>query len=167
MIPLLMLTYDPADPREMQRPPRQKGALLDKTRIYTVLVSGIMRGALATAVCLMVFHNLKGKPGAWETGLTSTFVTIVLTQFVSIFYLRTNENIFSRYTFSNPRLFLGILISLVAMLAIIYIPQLNLFLHTQPLAWPEFRWIFAALGVFVVFSSLWRYLMVQKIPGQA
>ena len=45
-----------------------------------------------------------------------------------------------------------------AMLCIVYIPQLNVYLHTQPLGGAEFRFIGAALGIFALFSSLWRRL---------
>lgn len=158
MLPLLMLTYDPSDPELMGRPPRKKGALLDRRKLLTIAASGFVRGTLSTAVFILVYRQMAGKPNAWETGLSATFVTIVLTQFISIFYLRSTRGAFSSYSFSNPYLFLGIGLSAIAMLCIVYIPQLNVYLHTQPLGGAEFRFIGAALGIFALFSSLWRRL---------
>ena len=158
MLPLLMLTYDPSDPELMARPPRKKGALLDKRKILTIAASGFVRGMLATAVFILVFRQKAGSPDAWETGLSATFVTIVLTQFIGIFYLRSTRGAFSRYSFSNPYLFLGIGLSAIAMLCIVYIPQLNLYLHTRPLGRDEFTLIGGALVIFALFSSIWRRL---------
>lgn len=87
MLPLLMLTDDPAMPWVMQLRPRKKGALLDKEKLVTIGLTGLVRGLISTAVFIAVFRAHTGQEGAWETGLSATFVTIVMTQFVGIFFL--------------------------------------------------------------------------------
>lgn len=165
MLPLLMLTYDPPDPGLMNEKPRKKGALLDRQKFGVIAVNGLVRGSLATAVFILIFRHHAGQSGAWETGLSATFVTIVMTQFISIFFLRSSSGLFSRYSLTNPYLFLGIGLSLVAMLGIVYLPPLNTYLHTRPLAGEELLVVGAALGIFTLFSSLLR--LVFKSRSQA
>lgn len=161
MLPLLMLTYDPATPGIMKLKPRQKGALLDRARLITVASTGIIRGLISTLVFIAVFKAHAGESGAWETGLTSTFVTIVLTQFIGIFLLRGTGRLPGAEIFSNPWLFVGILLSLAAMLTIVYIPFFNVYLHTHALTWMDYQFIFAGLGIFTILGLLIRFARRQ------
>lgn len=161
MLPLLMLTYDPATPGIMKLKPRRKGALLDRDRLVTVALTGTIRGLLATLVFIAVFKSHTGTDGAWEAGLSSTFVTIVLTQFIGIFLLRGTGRLPGAEIFSNGWLFFGIFLSLAAMLAIIYIPFFNTYLHTRPLAWADYKFIFAGLGLFTALGLIIRLLRRQ------
>lgn len=158
MLPLLMLTYDPAMPGVMQLKPRKKGALLDKARLLTIGVTGVVRGLISTAVFIAVFRAHTGEAGAWETGLSATFVTIVMTQFIGIFYLRGTGRLLSAELFSNLWLFVGIGLSALAMTAIVYVPALNIYLHTRPLAAGDIQVVALGLAVFAVFSSAYRLL---------
>lgn len=158
MLPLLMLTYDPAMPGVMQLKPRKKGALLDKARLLTIGVTGVVRGLISTAVFIAVFRAHPGEAGAWETGLSATFVTIVMTQFIGIFYLRGTGRLLSAELFSNLWLFVGIGLSALAMIAIVYVPALNIYLHTRPLAAGDIQVVALGLAVFAVFSSAYRLL---------
>ncbi|HNJ65597.1 MAG TPA: cation-translocating P-type ATPase [Turneriella sp.] len=158
MLPLLMLTYDPAMPGVMQLKPRKKGALLDKARLLTIGVTGVVRGLISTTVFIAVFRAHTGKAGAWETGLSATFVTIVMTQFIGIFYLRGTGRLLSAELFSNLWLFVGIGLSALAMIAIVYVPALNIYLHTRPLAAGDIQVVALGLAVFAVFSSAYRLL---------
>ncbi len=158
MLPLLAITFDPPDPGLMERAPRKKGELLARGRVYTVFAYGLVRGALAAAAFIAVYRFHAGQPGAWETGMSATFATVILTQFVSIFHLRSTRGAFSRYSLTNPLLFLGIGLSTLAMLAIIYLPVLNAYLHMRPLFDRDLAVIGTALLTFVAFTSLWRRL---------
>lgn len=161
MLPLLMLTYDPATPGIMQLKPRRKGALLDRDRLFTVASTGIIRGLISTLVFIAVFKAHTGQQAAWETGLTSTFVTIVLTQFIGIFLLRGTGRLPGAEIFSNGWLFLGIFLSLAAMLTIVYVPFFNVYLHTHALGWIDYQFIFAGLGTFMILGLLIRFARRQ------
>ena len=154
MLPLLMLTYDPATPGIMREAPRKKGALLDKRKLVHVGATGLVRGILSTVVFIAVFRRHSGEAAAWETGLAATFATIVTTQFVGIFFLRARGALPGREFFTNPYLFLGIVLSLGAMLALIYVPFFNMYLHTNPLALADWQIIGLALAAFSLFSAL-------------
>lgn len=161
MLPLLMLTYDPAMPGVMQLRPRKQGALLDREKLLTIGLTGLVRGLISTGVFIAVFRAHAGDQGAWETGLSATFVTIVLTQFIGIFYLRGTGRLLSAEFFSNPWLFLGIGFSALAMVAIVYVPALNTYLHTRPLAHDDLKIIAMGLVIFAVFSSIYRALSMR------
>ncbi|AFM11388.1 cation-translocating P-type ATPase [Turneriella parva] len=169
MLPLLMLTYDPASPGIMREAPRKKGALLDKRKLVHVGATGLVRGVLSTLVFIAVFRRHTGEAAAWETGLAATFATIVTTQFVGIFFLRARGALPGREFFSNPYLFLGIALSLGAMLALIYVPFFNTYLHTNPLTRADWQIIGLGLAVFCAFSVLYgliRSFLAKKTPNQ-
>lgn len=162
MLPLLMLTYDPATPGIMREAPRKKGALLDQTKLVHVAATGVVRGILSTLVFIAVFRRHAGEAAAWETGLAATFATIVTTQFVGIFFLRARGALPGREFFSNAYLFLGIALSLGAMLALIYVPFFNAYLHTSPLAAADWQVIGLALAAFCVFSAFFG--LIRRPP---
>lgn len=157
MLPLLTLTYDPATPGIMKEAPRKKGALLDRSRLIHVAATGVVRGIISTLVFIGVYNLHRGENRAWEQGLSATFATIVTTQFIGIFFLRGPRGVPGRETFSNPYLFLGIGLSLAAMLALIYVPILNFYLHTNPLVGQDWYIIAQGLVAFITFSALFGY----------
>jgi Ca2+-transporting ATPase len=155
MLPLLMLTFDPADENIMKDHPRKKGQLLNHAVLLQVLSSGTIRGLLAIIVFNFVFYFHKGEADQHATAVTGTFITIILTQFINIFCIRTKNSVFGSFLFSNPNLIWGMLVSLLAMFAIIYTPFFNHYLHTGPSTVRD--WIFplaASLVYLAGFESI-------------
>ena len=140
MLPLLMLTFDRAHDNIMKEHPRKKGQLLNRSVLLQVFSSGIARGILAITVFSFVYSYHHGEVNQHATAVSGTFITIVLTQFINIFCIRTKSTVFSHFLFSNTKLLWGMLISLIAMFTIIYTPFFNLYLHTGPLTSRD--WIF-------------------------
>lgn len=151
MLPLLMLTFDRADESIMKAHPRKKGQLLNRSLLLQVLGSGILRGLLAVTVFNFVFIYHKGEADQHATAVTGTFITIILTQFINIFCIRTKNSVFGSFLFSNPNLIWGMLLSLLAMFTIIYTPFFNLYLHTGPLTIRD--WIFPVAASFVYLAG--------------
>ncbi|MEO6455858.1 MAG: HAD-IC family P-type ATPase, partial [Ginsengibacter sp.] len=151
MLPLLMLTFDKADENIMKAPPRKKGQLLNRAVLLQVLGSGLTRGLLAVTVFNFVFNFHKGETDQHATAVTGTFITIILTQFINIFCIRTKNSVFGRFLFSNPNLLWGMLLSLLAMFTIIYTPFFNLYLHTGPLTVKD--WIFPVTASLVYLAG--------------
>jgi len=150
MLPLLMLTFDRADENIMKEHPRKKGQLLNRSVLFQVLNSGVIRGILALAVFNFVFYFHEGEANQHETAVAGTFITIVLTQFINIFCIRTKTSVFERFLFSNPNLLWGMVLSFTAMLAIIYVPFFNLYLHTGPLTARDWVYPIAASLVYLI-----------------
>ncbi len=166
MLPLLMLTFDKGDENIMKDHPRKKGQLLNRSVLLQVLSSGTIRGLLAIAVFNFVFNFHQGEADQHPTAVTGTFITIILTQFINIFCIRTKDSVFGRFLFSNPNLLWGMLLSLVAMFTIIYTPFFNLYLHTGPLTFRD--WIFplaASLVYLIGFESIKWGKRKFKIPA--
>ena len=140
MFPLLMLTFDKEDENIMKEHPRQKGQLFNRSVLLQILSSGTIRGLLAIIVFNFVLGFHQGEADQHPTAVTGTFITIILTQFINIFCIRTKASVFGSFLFSNPNLLWGMLLSLLAMFALIYTPFFNLYLHTGPLTIID--WIF-------------------------
>jgi P-type Ca2+ transporter type 2C len=150
MIPLLILTFDEAEDGIMTAYPRQKGQLLNRSLLIQVLSSGILRGGLAIIVFNSVFYAHTGEAAQHAIGLTSTFTTIVLTQFINIFCIRTKDSVFGAFLFSNPPLIWAMLLSLSLLFVLIYTPFFNLYLHTAPLTLRDWGFPLAASLVYLV-----------------
>jgi Ca2+-transporting ATPase len=155
MLPLLMLTFDEADENIMKAPPREKGQLLNRSIFIQVISSGTIRGLLAVIVFNFVFNFHKGEADQHATAVTGTFITIILTQFINIFCIRTKNSVFGNFLFSNPNLLWGMFLSLLAMFSIIYLPFFNLYLHTGPLSIRDWIFPMAASLIFLAgFESI-------------
>ena len=150
MLPLLMLTFDQANENIMKAPPRKKGQLLNRSVMFQVLSSGVVRGLLAVTVFNFAFNFHKGETDQHATAVTGTFITIILTQFINIFCIRTKNSVFSGFLFSNKNLLWSMLISLCAMLLIIYSPFFNLYLHTGPLTIKDWSLSLAACVIYLI-----------------
>jgi Ca2+-transporting ATPase len=151
MLPLLMLTFDQADESIMKAHPRKKGQLLNRSLLIQVISSGSFRGLLAVIVFNFVFYFHKGEADQHQTAVTGTFITIILTQFINIFCIRTKDTVFGSFLFSNPNLIWAMVLSLVAMVTIIYTPFFNLYLHTGPLTIRD--WVFPGVAGFVYLAG--------------
>ncbi len=149
MLPLLMLSFDPAHEGIMLEPPRKKRQLLDGSLMRKVLLSGMARGVLAISAFTVIYHLHDGDQIQHQTAVTGTFITIILTQFVNIFCIRFKGSMFNAFLFANPKLLWGMLISFLAMLAITYVPFFNLYLHTGPLSMQDWLLPVAAILVYM------------------
>lgn len=136
MLPLLALSIDPSEDSIMTEPPRKAGNLIEKTVLANIISSGLVRGAIAIWSFFQVYTNADN----YELAITTTFVSIIFSQFVSIFSLRTKGSVFSLYSLNNKYLFAGIGLSMLITGAVLYIPFLNTFLHTAPLTWNELQY---------------------------
>ncbi len=163
MLPLLMLTFDQADDSIMTAPPRQKGQLMNRTVMLQVLSSGIVRGLLAVIVFNIVFYFHRGEVNQHATGVTGTFITIILTQFINIFCIRTKGSVFDSFLFSNPHLIWGMLFSLTTMLTIIYTSFFNLYLHTGALTMRDWIFPLAASFVYLVGFEMIKWIKQRGI----
>lgn len=144
MLPLIALSFDPAEKNLMLSKPRLQGQMVNSKVLMSVLASGMSRGCIAIMAFFFVFNANQGHVLQHEKAVTATFICIILTQFVNIMCMRTEAFVFGKYLFSNKYLLLGIFTSSVLMMLIIYIPFFNHNLHTGPLTITE--WQFPLLG---------------------
>ena len=141
--PAQMLGIEGAEKDIMKRPP-EKGDILTKNILLQILVLGIVMAIGTIAVFFWEIHN------GVETrkAMTVAFTLFVVYQLLNAFNGRANSEKSSRY------LYLGILISFLLQLLILYIPQLQIIFRTTPIGLID--WI-----IIIIVSS--TILIAQKI----
>ena len=141
--PAQMLGIEGAEKDIMKRPP-EKGDILTKKILLQILVLGIVMAIGTIAVFFWEIHN------GVETrkAMTVAFTLFVVYQLLNAFNGRANSEKSSRY------LYLGILISFLLQLLILYIPQLQIIFRTTPIGLID--WI-----IIIIVSS--TILIAQKI----
>lgn len=150
MLPLLMLSFDPADGDLMRKPPRKQGEMLNRRSLVIILYSGVLKGAISFVAYLLSFFHHAGDQLRHEKAVTVTLSSIIVCQFVNIFSSRTSKTIFTRYFFSNKHLFIGVGSSIVFMILISYLAPLNRYLHTGPLSVMDWFYIIAGAVIYLV-----------------
>lgn len=144
MLPLIALSFDPAEKDLMLAKPRSQGQMVNSRILGSVLISGLTRGCIAIGAFFFVFNANAGNSIQHEKGVTATLITIIITQFVHMLCMRTQGFVLNKYLFSNKYLFIGMLVSSVLMIMLIYLPFFNINLHTGPLTLKE--WSYPLLG---------------------
>lgn len=147
MLPLLMLSFDPAEEDLMHRPPRRPGEMLNQKAMLIVLYSGTLKGLISFSAFLLSFFSHSGQLQQHETAMTVTLTSLIFCQFVNIFSSRTSHSVFTEFFFSNHYLFLGIGLSALFVFLLSYLPFCNQYFHTGPLAFSD--WVFVLGGAFL------------------
>lgn len=153
MFPLACLTWDPPQKSVMEQPPRSsEDHIINKKSLIDLGIAGFFMGGIAFANYLLLFWREGVSPSGIEAtdplymrATTMTYVCIALNQFMNILSRRAgNETVFTPYLWSNKRLILGFLISIICILLIVYHPLINQYLYTAPLTSTD--WLYAIAG---------------------
>ncbi|WP_298501435.1 calcium-translocating P-type ATPase, PMCA-type [uncultured Methanobrevibacter sp.] len=144
--PAQMLGIEGAERDIMQRPP-ETGDILTKNILLEILLLGIVMAAGTIAV--YSYEITTGVPT--KKAMTVAFTLFVVYQLLNAFNGRANSEKSSRY------LYLGILISFILQLLILYIPQLQTIFRTTSIGMAD--WII----ILIVASTI---LIAQKIIGK-
>lgn len=154
MLPLIALSFDPAEKNLMLNKPRTQGQMVNRKVMMSILGSGLVRGLIAIGVFFLIYQVNQGNAIQHQKAVTGTFITIIITQFINIFSMRTDGFVLNKYLFSNTYLFGGILMSTLLMFLIIYLPFFNLYLHTGPLSLREWQYPLMGAGLYLVLYEL-------------
>ena len=134
MLPLIMLTYDLPEKHIMEKFPRNpKDKILTIGTMKGIAFSGLTMGILAYGAFMYYYLHNQHTPQFYEKAITITFISIVFGQFANILSRRTFGSVFTKYLYSNKNLLFTFLFSITCIVLIVYIPVLNLYLHTYPL----------------------------------
>ena len=153
LLPVTFLTWDPPQSKIMTEVPRHlKDHIFNKKTMLTMVWTGSLMGLIGFTNFLLLFYRngispftVTGIDPFYLRATTLTYVTLVVVSWVNIMSLRAgSETVFSRYAWSNKRLFLGYLVSLLFVLALVYWPIAGDFLQTSPLTLVD--WSYAILG---------------------
>ena len=163
MLPLLALSFDTPEKNLMQRQPRVQGQMINKNIFGSVFLSGITRGTIAILVFFAMYQTNAGQVLQHDKAVTATFITIIITQFVHIFCMRTEGFVFNKYLFNNSYLLGGLALSASLMLLIIYLPTANQYLHTGPLTLREWQYPLLGAMAYLVLYEISKMLIAKSI----
>jgi Ca2+-transporting ATPase len=146
-LPGLALSAEPAERNVMHRPPRTPDESIFAHGMGTHIIwVGFMIGSLTLATEAWALQN---ELLHWQT---IVFTTIVVFQLFHCLAIRSERySLFQIGVFSNRPLILAIAVTILAQLAVIYVPALNTVFKTQPLTIAELL-MCCAVGSTVFFA---------------
>jgi Ca2+-transporting ATPase len=155
----ITLVFEPKEPGIMDRPPRRVNApLLDwSLGVRTILVSTLMAAAAFGLFEYMV--SVEGD--TLREARTLAVNTIVLVEVAYLFACRSLRLPMWRIgIFSNPYVWLGALVMLLAQLAFTYVPFMNTLFQSAPIDW--YWWPLLTIAGVIVFAAV----EVKKLFGR-
>jgi len=157
LLPVTFLTWDPTQEGIMNQAPRNPSDhVFNRKTLISMAWTGLLMGAIGFANFLWLFQRNGFSPWGIQDSnplyfraITLTYVSLVLISWMNILSKRTadGESIFSRYLWSNGRLLLSFVFSLILVCGLVYIPIVQNFLSTAPLIWSD--WLYAVLGALI------------------
>ncbi len=158
MLPLMALTFDPAERGMMRQPPRKMGAhIIDGRRLAELLFFGTLMGLVGYASFYLVLLD-GGPTGAAQA---AAYTGIVLTQYVNVLSRRTSDSVFRRYLFANKQIWYALIVSFLAVATIVTVPDIGLWFGFEPLAPAHWFWpVTGALAVLLCFEA--KKLMMRR-----
>ncbi|MFM2007184.1 MAG: hypothetical protein RLZZ09_2839 [Pseudomonadota bacterium] len=158
----LPLAFEAKEKNLMQRSPRHPDQpILTRLLVFRSAVVGIM--LTAAAFWLFEWELAEGEPIA--KARTAAVNVFAIGQ---AFYLLNCRSLthsqFKIGIFSNPMIWAGITMMLLAQTAITYLPSMNRLFHTMPLGLSE--WGLAALSGFVIYTTVGLEKGLRRLLGK-
>jgi P-type Ca2+ transporter type 2C len=148
-IPAITLGLNPTSKDIMEEQPRIKAEFLNKSLIKLIASVGMIMGIFTLGVYYFEFNYLGQNV---EVARTATLLTLIGLEIVGAFSFRSfRKKILNRSPFVNIWLVYAGIVSLLATVAIIYIPPLRPIFETTPIG--LYGWV-AAIIVAVVVAAL-------------
>jgi Ca2+-transporting ATPase len=137
--PALALSVDPPEEDVMLRPPRDpQEPVITRRMFYNMIIVGVVMCVstlLLFSFALGVFSPLGISYSNLDKARTIAFTNLVLLQLFNALNTRSRrESLFKIGLFSNKYLVLGIIISVILQLAVVYLPPLQTLFHTVALS---------------------------------
>jgi Ca2+-transporting ATPase len=144
-LPAMALGVDPAEKDTMNQHPRRRNENIFARRLGWKIIS---RGFLIGAMTLGAFWlTLRENPQQLVHAQTVAFATLVMAQLIHVFDCRSEHSVFHRNVFENMYLVWSVLSSLLLLLCVIYIPQLQPIFKTTALTLRDWALVFVAGGI--------------------
>ncbi len=163
--PALALGTEKGDPDVMQQPPRppQEPIINRKMSIeiaiQTVAITSVVLGAYWIG---LIQHPQVGSAFN-STAATMAFVTLSLSELARAFTARSERYpIFRIGIFSNKNMNIGVLISTVLLLGVVYIPFFNTVFGTVPLNWVQWEAVLPLLLVPSVAAEITKWALSRS-----
>ncbi len=158
MLPLTALTFDPPEEHILTEPPRDLSQhIINKKSLLNLIFYGFWMGAAGFFSFVMV-HHISG--GSVEAGRAAAYCGIILCQYINILSRRTEQSIFTRYLFTNKQLWASFLISIAAVMILIYPKTVSVWFGFDALSFSDWLYPIAGAMVFLFWHES-RKLIVQ------
>lgn len=165
ILPAIALGVDPASEGIMNKAPRDpKSRVLNQKFISRLFINGAVIGVSVIAAFI---YTLIQDGWVWgsefsdsvlQHGQTLAFATLVITQLLNSFSVKSDKPITFNQIFNNTFHLFAIMISLMLVVVVVYVPLMNRFLGTMPLAHHD--WIvvgIASMVPVIIFEVLKRF----------
>lgn len=146
--PAVALSVEPSDPEIMKKPPRDpKERILNPFTIKYIFLMGSYIGLLSLLFFYLYLHHFDT-----TKAMTMFFAAIICFRLANALNCRlSNVSLFKLGLFSNKWLIIGLSISLLLMLTVIYVPALAKAFHLVPLGLKDWLiLLFSALSVILI-----------------
>jgi Ca2+-transporting ATPase len=147
-LPAMALGVDQAEKDLMQHRPRSAKENIFARRLgWKIISRGILIGICTLGAFWLILRVNPSNPDQLVKAQSVAFATLVMAQLIHVFDCRSSRSIFHRNPLQNKYLVLAVLSSLVLMLGVMYIEQLQPIFKTVPLGWQEWILVLIAAGI--------------------
>ena len=156
--PALALGTEKGDPDTMDVAPRPP----DEPIINRTLQIGILTQTIfLTAVTLgAYFIGMEAHPENIHVAKTMAFVTLSAAELPLAYIVRSERySLFKIGPFSNRLMNIGVLTSIILLLAVVYIPFLQPIFHTYPMTWEQWQIVFPFILIPAIGAEVVKLLM--------
>jgi len=158
-LPAMALGVDQAESSIMNRPPRDSKENVFARGLGWKIIS---RGFLIGLATLAVFvYTLQTEPDNLIKAQTMAFTTLVMAQLIHVFDCRSDKSVFHRNPFENKYLIMAVLSSLLLLVGVIYIEQLQPIFKTVDLTVQDWGLVTLAGSIPTLFFGIQK-LFVRK-----
>ena len=156
--PALALGLEQGEPDLMRRPPRPAHEPIINQRMTLNL---LVQTAMLVCVVLGIYVVALARFPAQAT--TMAFVTLGLAELPLAYTSRSERfSVFQIGLFSNRKMQWAVLLSLVGMLAVVYVPFLNPIFGTLPLGLAQWAWVLPAAMVPAVVAEIIKWALRHR-----
>ncbi|MEM5793461.1 MAG: HAD-IC family P-type ATPase [Candidatus Aenigmatarchaeota archaeon] len=150
------LGMEPTEGNEMRRKPSNPRAGLINRKLFYLMVTM----SFIISICVIGLYIFELSRGSLERARTIAFLTLSISQLFNAMNCRSfTESIFKIGFFKNKYLVGGIIASLLAQFAVVYIPSLNRIFQTTPISITDWILVIIVSSLVFVFFELGKYLM--------
>jgi Ca2+-transporting ATPase len=160
--PALALGVEKGDPDIMEKPPRPSTEpIINKQMQVGIIVQTL---AITTVTLLAYWIGLVTHPEAQEYAATMAFVTLSFSELLRAYTARSeNYPILKIGLFSNRTMNWAVISSFVLLLAVVYIPFLNIIFDTVPLKMTQWQYILPFLFIPAIAAEITKWFITRKV----
>jgi Ca2+-transporting ATPase len=156
--PALALGVERGDPDIMQHPPRHPNEPIINKRMTIGIIAQTI--AITSVTLVAYFVGLAYFP---EHAKTMAFVTLSFSELLRAFTARSeNYPILKIGLFTNRAMNLGVLLSLVLLLAVVYTPFLGKIFNTVPLGWDQWQYVLPLLFIPALAAEVTKWVISRR-----